>query len=61
MASPGSPIWRVPDEAECALMNPKLILVADDDPDIRDLMAYAVEKAGFQVVGAKDVDAGVLR
>ena len=41
--------------------SPPLVLVADDDPDIRDLMAYAVEKAGFQVVGAKDVDAGVLR
>ncbi len=35
-------------------MNENLILVADDDTDIRDLMAFAVEGAGFRAVGAKD-------
>ncbi|WP_236718517.1 response regulator transcription factor [Actinoplanes sp. TFC3] len=37
-----------------APMNEKLILVAEDDADLRDMLAYALERAGFTAVGAKD-------
>jgi two-component system OmpR family response regulator len=35
-------------------MNQNLILVADDDNDIRDMLAFTLEAAGYQAVGAKD-------
>jgi len=30
------------------------ILIADDDPDIRDLVAFKLEQAGFDVVAVED-------
>ena len=35
-------------------MNHNLILVADDDNDVRDMLTVALEAAGFRAVGAKD-------
>ncbi|WP_205650131.1 response regulator [Actinoplanes solisilvae] len=35
-------------------MTPDLILVAEDDSDIRDLLTVALESAGFRAVTAKD-------
>lgn len=35
-------------------MTPDLILVAEDDSDIRDLLTVALESAGFRAVAAKD-------
>ena len=32
----------------------KKILVADDDPNIRDVIRFALEKSGFQVQDASD-------
>ena len=32
----------------------KLILVADDDDDVRDLVAFRLQRAGFEVVEARD-------
>ncbi len=32
----------------------KLILVADDDDDVRDLVVFRLERAGFEVVAAAD-------
>jgi len=37
-----------------AVMNENLILVAEDDPDLRDMLTYALERAGYTTVGAKD-------
>jgi DNA-binding response OmpR family regulator len=31
-----------------------LVLVADDDPDIRSLVALRLEKSGYEVVSARD-------
>ena len=35
-------------------MNQNLILVADDDTDIRDMLSVTLEAAGYRAVGAKD-------
>ena len=35
------------------------ILIADDDPHIRQLLAFALEKAGFEVVEAEDGEAAL--
>ncbi|GIE88089.1 response regulator transcription factor [Actinoplanes regularis] len=35
-------------------MNENLILIADDDADVRDLLAMALEEAGYRAVAAKD-------
>ncbi|UQU65520.1 response regulator [Couchioplanes caeruleus] len=35
-------------------MNENLILVAEDDPDLRDMITYTLERAGYTTVGAKD-------
>jgi two-component system response regulator MtrA len=35
-------------------MKNNLILIAEDDADIRELISLAVERAGFTAVGAKD-------
>ncbi|HWH00782.1 MAG TPA: response regulator transcription factor [Pilimelia sp.] len=35
-------------------MGSQLVLVADDDPDLRQLLASALEGAGYRVVTAKD-------
>jgi two-component system OmpR family response regulator len=35
-------------------MNQNLILIADDDPDTRDLLAVTLESAGYRALGAKD-------
>ncbi|HEX5203345.1 response regulator transcription factor [Paractinoplanes rhizophilus] len=31
-----------------------VVLVADDDADIRDLVAFKLEQAGFEVIGVED-------
>src|ERR671932_626257 len=33
---------------------PPLVLVADDDDDIRQLVTFRLERAGYEVVGAAD-------
>jgi len=35
-------------------MNPNLILIAEDDPDVRDMLSVTLEGAGYHTVGAKD-------
>ncbi|MDI6105322.1 response regulator [Actinoplanes sp. NEAU-A12] len=35
-------------------MNPNLILIADDDSDVRDMLTVTLEAAGFHALGAKD-------
>ncbi|MET0422497.1 MAG: response regulator [Actinoplanes sp.] len=35
-------------------MNQNLILIAEDDADIRDLLTVTLEAAGYRAVGAKD-------
>jgi two-component system response regulator MtrA len=35
-------------------MKQNLVLVAEDDEDIRDMLTITLEKAGFNAVGAKD-------
>jgi two-component system response regulator MtrA len=35
-------------------MNRNLILIAEDDADVRDLLAVTLETAGYRTVGAKD-------
>lgn len=35
-------------------MNQNLILIAEDDADIRDMLAVTLEAAGYRAVGAKD-------
>jgi two-component system, OmpR family, response regulator len=35
-------------------MNENLILIAEDDVDIRDMLTFALEKAGYRTVAAKD-------
>lgn len=35
-------------------MNQNLILIAEDDADIRDMLSATLETAGFRTVGAKD-------
>ena len=37
------------------------ILIADDDPHIRQLLAFALEKAGYEVVEAEDGEAALER
>lgn len=37
-----------------ARMNEKLIVVAEDDSDLRDMLTFALERAGYTAVGAKD-------
>jgi DNA-binding response OmpR family regulator len=32
----------------------KVVLVADDDPDILDLVEFRLDQAGFEVIAAKD-------
>ena len=43
----------------------KLVLVADDDPDILDLVAFRLDRAGYEVVQARDgqeaLDAALTR
>ena len=35
-------------------MNENLILIADDDADVRDMLTVTLEAAGFRAIGAKD-------
>ena len=35
-------------------MNQNLILIAEDDADIRDMLSFTLEAAGYRTVGAKD-------
>ncbi|WP_436523338.1 response regulator [Actinoplanes sp. HUAS TT8] len=35
-------------------MNQNLILIADDDADVRDLLSVTLEAAGYRALGAKD-------
>ncbi|WP_328465578.1 response regulator [Actinoplanes sp. NBC_00393] len=35
-------------------MNQNLILIADDDSDIRDMLSITLEEAGYRALGAKD-------
>ena len=35
-------------------MNQNLILIAEDDGDMRDMLAFAFESAGYRTVAAKD-------
>jgi two-component system OmpR family response regulator len=35
-------------------MNENLILIADDDADVRDLLTVSLEAAGYRALGAKD-------
>ena len=35
-------------------MNQNLILVADDDTDIRDMLTFTLAEAGYRAVGVKD-------
>jgi two-component system OmpR family response regulator len=35
-------------------MNQNLILIADDDSDVRDLLTVTLEAAGYRALGAKD-------
>lgn len=35
-------------------MNQNLILIAEDDADVRDMLSFALESAGYQTVAAKD-------
>jgi two-component system OmpR family response regulator len=37
-------------------MNPNLILIAEDDPDLCGLLSFTIETAGFHTVGAEDGD-----
>lgn len=37
-----------------ALVNEKLIVVAEDDSDLRDMLTFALERAGYTAIGAKD-------
>ena len=43
----------------------KLVLVADDDPDILDLVTFRLDRAGYEVVQARDgqeaLDAALAR
>jgi two-component system response regulator MtrA len=41
-------------------MNPKLILIAEDDPDLRELLCTTLEAAGFRTVEAGDGDTAAL-
>ncbi|BCJ44626.1 hypothetical protein GCM10010168_14390 [Actinoplanes ianthinogenes] len=35
-------------------MNQNLILIADDDADVRDMLTVSLEAAGYRALGAKD-------
>ncbi|GIF19136.1 two-component system response regulator MtrA [Actinoplanes tereljensis] len=35
-------------------MNQNLILIAEDDSDVRDMLAFTLESAGYRTVAAKD-------
>ena len=35
-------------------MNQNLILIADDDADVRDMLSVTLEAAGYRALGAKD-------
>ncbi|MBB4748756.1 response regulator transcription factor [Actinoplanes lobatus] len=37
-------------------MNQNLILIADDDSDVRDMLTVTLEEAGYQALAAKDGD-----
>jgi DNA-binding response OmpR family regulator len=37
----------------------KLVLVADDDDDVRELVAFRLDRAGFDVIGAADGEEAV--
>ncbi|MEV6597438.1 hypothetical protein AB0M36_11310 [Actinoplanes sp. NPDC051346] len=37
-----------------AHLNENLILVAEDDTDLRHMLTFALERAGYTTVGAKD-------
>ncbi len=41
-------------------MNPPVALVVDDDPDIRGVVVYILERAGFVVHCAPDGEAGLI-
>jgi two-component system OmpR family response regulator len=36
------------------LMNQNLVVIAEDDRDVRDLLCFAVESAGYRAVGARE-------
>lgn len=38
-----------------------LVLVADDDPDVRELIVFRLERAGYRVVTAADGEEAVAR
>jgi two-component system phosphate regulon response regulator PhoB len=38
------------------MSEPQLIVVADDDPDVRDLLGLQLRSAGYEVVAAADGD-----
>jgi DNA-binding response OmpR family regulator len=38
---------------------PPLVLVADDDEDIRSLVTFRLERAGFRVIAAEDGDSAL--
>src|SRR3954447_19773880 len=38
-----------------------VVLVADDDADIRDLVAFKLEQAGFEVISAEDGETALER
>jgi two-component system OmpR family response regulator len=37
-------------------MNPNLILIAEDDPDLCELLSFTLGTAGFHTVGTEDGD-----
>ena len=45
--------------APAAAAEPLTVLVIDDDPDVRDFIATALEEQGYQVIPASDGDDGV--